>query len=99
MTTASNSENLQKGNEFRKKLGVAEVEWRANGITEEEEISTAVELWKTRFNARKEHGLRLLYSAPWNSMPVQAKFNALENNSEGKEDSLQNKINHLLKWA
>ena len=73
---------------------MAEVKWHANNITEEEEISTVVEFQKTRFNSCKECGWRLFYDIPWNSIPLQAKFNARENNSEDEEDSLQNEINH-----
>ena len=33
--TVRNGKNLQKGNKFHKKSGVAEVKWHANAITED----------------------------------------------------------------
>ena len=64
MNAVRNGNNLQKGNKFHNKSGVAEGEWHVNNITEEEEISAVVEFQKTRFNARKEHGWRLFYDIP-----------------------------------
>ena len=84
ISTGSNLRNTGAGPKYCRKGGAVEVQWEAD-LSKGEEVSySIVEIKKSLFNCYEEFGWRLFFDIPWNSIPLQAAYEAKEKIAESE---------------